>query len=112
MNDIKLQIALAYKVPRVTNFILEDIKLMKKLNQIFQRFEKYEKDIYILEVINVLKQLDNVFDLNALYPVLCVYVDIRFHSTLILLFEKINCNEKIYNIKLKELVKDDDEEEL
>lgn len=109
MNDLKLKIASSYKVSRITLFINEDIKLMKKLNQIFQRFEKYEKDIYILEIINVLKQLDNVFDLDELYPVLCIYVDIRFHSTLLLLFGKLDTNDKTYNIKLKELVPDDED---
>lgn len=110
IDDIKIKIASAYKVPRLSNFIAEDIKLMKKINQIFQRFEKYEKDIYILEVINVLKELDNVFNLDELYPVLCLYVDIRFHSTLLLLFSKLDTMEKCYSIKLKELIKDEDEE--
>jgi hypothetical protein len=109
IDDIKLKISSAYKVPRISNFINEDIKLMKKLNQIFQRFERYEKDIYILEIINVLKQLDNVFDLNQLYPILCVFVDIRFHSTLLLLFGKLDTLEKNYSLKLKELVKDEEE---
>jgi hypothetical protein len=106
--DIKLKVAQSYKVTRISSFIDGDIKLMKKLNQIFQRFEKYEKDIYILEIINVLKQLDNIFDLNKLYPVLCIYVDIRFHSTLTLLFNKLDTMEKGYNLKLKELIQDEE----
>jgi len=108
MSDTRLKIAFAYKVPRVTSFINEDIKLIKKLNQIFQRFERYEKEIYILEAMNVLKQLDNVFDLDSLYPVLCEYIDIRFHSTLILLFKKVTNLHKDDNIKLRELVIDED----
>ena len=108
MIDTKLKIAFAYKVPRVTSFINEDIKLIKKLNQIFQRFERYEKEIYILEAMNVLKQLNNVFDLDMLYPVLCEYIDIRFHSTLLLLFKKVNNLQKDDNIKLRELVQDED----
>ena len=90
MSDIRLKIALAYKIKRLSLFIDEDIKLIKRLNQVLQRLEKYDKEIYILESINILKQLDNVFDLNDLHPVLCYYVDIRFHSTVISMINKIN----------------------
>lgn len=108
MHEIKLKIALAYKVSRITKFIDSDIKIIKKLNQVFQRFERFEKEIYILEALNILRQLDNVFDLNDLYPVLCEYIDIRFHSTLILLYEKIGNLNKDDSIKLKELVIDEE----
>ena len=108
MNNTKLKIARAYKIPRVSKFIDEDIKLIKKLNQIFQRFERFEKEIYILESVNVLKQLDNVFDMYDLYPVLCEYIDIRFHSTMLLLCDKLNNFDKNDYIKLKELVIEDE----
>jgi hypothetical protein len=107
MHEIKLKIALAYKVPRVTKFIDEDIKLIKKLNMVLQRLEKYDKEIYILESLNIIKQLNNVFDLNDLYPIICYYVDIRFHTTVISIIEKINTLDKNDHKKLQELAEDE-----
>ena len=90
MTELKMKLALAYKVSRITKFIDEDIKLIKKLNQILSKLERTEKDRYILEAINILRQLNNVFDFDTLYPILCELVDIKFHSTMILLNDNMN----------------------
>lgn len=108
MNDTTLKIALAYKVPRVTKFIDEDVKLIKKLNQVLIRLERNGKEKYILECTNIIRQLDNVFSMEKLYPVLCEMIDIRFHSTLLLMHEKINGSEQFIR-KLQELADDDTE---
>ena len=108
MIDLKVKVVLAYKVPRITTFVDEDIKQMKRLNQVLQRLEKYEKDQYILESTNILKILNNVFDLNLLYPVLCEIVDIRFHTTISFLIDKINNTNPLDIKKLKELSDDED----
>lgn len=110
MADIKLKLALAYKIRRVSSFIEVDLKTIKRLNQVFQRYEKFEKEIYILESINILKQLDNVFDMNELYIILCEYVDIRFHSTMTMLLNKLDNFDIQDTIKLKELVEDEDKD--
>lgn len=107
-EDIKLKVVLSYKVPRITSFVDEDIKLIKKLNQVLQRLEKYEKEQYILEATNIIKTLDNVFNLNKLYPVICKFVDIRFHSTVLFIYEKtLNISREDIK-KLQELAEDDD----
>lgn len=108
MNELEMKIALAYKVPRITKFIEEDIKTIKRLNQILIRLEKNKKEKYILESVNVLVQLGNVFDLVLLYPVLCELIDIRFHSTILFLYDKIETNP-LYTKKLQELVTEDEE---
>lgn len=110
MADIKLKLALAHKIRRVSSFIEVDLKTIKRLNQVFQRYEKFEKEIYILESINILKQLDNVFDMNELYIILCEYVDIRFHSTMTMLLNKLDNFDIQDTIKLKELVEDEDKD--
>ena len=110
MNDqIKMKMILAYKIQRLSILVDGDIKLIKKLNQVFQRLEKYEKDQYILEATNIIKTLDNVFDLNKLYPILCQFIDIRFHSTIILIYEKMSNISKDDIKKLQELANDDSE---
>jgi hypothetical protein len=107
-EDIKLKVVHAYKVPRLTSFVDEDIKLIKKLNQVLQRLEKYDKEQYILEATNIIKTLDNVFDLNKLYPVLCKFVDLRFHSTVLFIYEKVLSLSKEDIQKLQDLAEDDD----
>lgn len=108
MNELRLKLALAYKIPRVTKFIDDDIKIIKKLNQVLVRLERKNDDRYILESINLLRQLTNVFDFNLLYPVLCELIDIRFHTTLLFLCKKLETPEQFVK-KLQELT--DDEEE-
>jgi hypothetical protein len=90
MNDLHKRIAQCYKIPRITTFINEDLKYVKKINQILVKFEKTNKNIYILELINILCILDNILDINKFYVILCELIDPRFHSTLLFLYEKLD----------------------
>ena len=99
MNDIKKRVALCYKVPRLTVFIDEDLKYVKKLNQVLVKLEKTKKEIYILESINILSILDNTLDMNKFYIILCELIDHRFHDTLLFLYERLN------DIKTKKTVR-------
>lgn len=108
--SLRYKVVLAYKVPRISNFIEEDLKQIKKLNQILQRMEKYQKDQYILEAMNVLRSLDNVFDLDKLYLVICELIDIRFHNTILFLFDKLKNMKTTDYKKLQELADNNDEE--
>ncbi len=89
MNNLKRRIALCYKIPRLSNFIDEDLKYVKKLNQVLVKLEKTNKEVYILESINILSILDNVLDMNKFYVILCELIDFRFHDTLLYLYEKL-----------------------
>jgi hypothetical protein len=108
MNELHLKIALAYKVPRITKFIEEDIKQIKKLNQVLIRLERNDKEQYILESVNILRQLENVFNLDLLYPVLCELIDIRFHTTILFLYDKLTNPSATYIRKLQELSEDEE----
>lgn len=108
MNELHLKIALAYKVPRITKFIEEDLKQIKKLNQVLIRLERNDKEQYILESVNILRQLDNVFNLDLLYPVLCELIDIRFHTTILFLYDKLANPSATYIRKLQELSEDEE----
>lgn len=96
MNNLKKRIALCYKIPRITDFIEEDLKYVKKLNQVLVKLEKTNKEIYILESINILLILDNVLDIDRFYIILCELIDSRFHDTLLFLYERL---EEIKNKK-------------
>jgi hypothetical protein len=88
---IKKRIALAYKVHRVSALIDEDIKLIKKLNITLQKLEKTNKDQYILESINILRVLTNVFDAGSLY--------FKYHATVAFLLEHLQGTETVTLIK-------------
>lgn len=103
MNDIKLKIVRAYRIPRMSSFIADDIKQIKKLNQVLQRLEKYKKEQYILEAINILRTLDNIFNMNLLFIVLYELIDIRFHNTINFLIDKLNNMQTSDYKKLQDL---------
>lgn len=109
MSELRIKIALAYKVPRITKFIDDDLKLIKKLNQILVKIERTEKEQYILEAVNILRQLDNLFDFDKLYIVLCELIEIRFHTTILFLYERLNSTSYKYIKKLQELAEDEDQ---
>ncbi|PJB18492.1 MAG: hypothetical protein CO117_07955, partial [Flavobacteriaceae bacterium CG_4_9_14_3_um_filter_33_16] len=88
-SNIEIKLALCYKVPRTTSFINKDILIFKKINSSFQKLDRTNNDIYILEIFNLLKILDNIFDMHKLYLILCEYIDIDYHNTLAFLINEI-----------------------
>ena len=89
---LERRVAQCYKTQRISAFINEDIKQIKKLNLTLQKLEKYNRDIYILETFNILKILNNIFDINKLYLVICELTDIEYHCVLGFLIEELNEN--------------------
>lgn len=47
-----------------TNSFLKDIKLLKKINTVLEKYIRTEKEIYLLECINILKILKFSFDIE------------------------------------------------
>lgn len=92
--SLNARIAHCYKVTRTTAFIEKDIATIKRINPILLKLERTNQDIYILETFNILKSLDNVFDLGKLYLVICEMVDFKFHSTIAYLIEQLESFEK------------------
>lgn len=84
------EIALAYKVPRLTSFIEDDYKLIKKIQLTLIKLEKTNKDIFILEIFNILRTLNNVFNMNKLYLIICNEIDFKYHQTIFFLIEELD----------------------
>lgn len=111
---LRKRIALAYKIPRITSLIDEDLKLIKKLNVTLGKLEKTNKDQYVLESINILRSLNNMFHFEDLYLILYEIIDIRYHTTINYLIEVIednfnNENQRAKIIKkLQDLTLDDE----
>lgn len=90
MNEIKKQLIPHYKRGFITSEMVEnDIKLIRKLNMLFGKLEKSEKDIYVLEIINVIKTLNNVFKLENINMVIYQCVEIKYHDTLDYVIKKV-----------------------
>ncbi len=53
-----------YKIFRTTNSIDDDLKPLKKINNLISKYRKTEKDIYRGEIISILKYNENIFNIN------------------------------------------------
>lgn len=83
MNDLRRKVAPYYRQKFVTTSMMDnDIKLMKKLNTLFGKLERSDKEVYVQEIINVIKTLNNVFQLEKVLVVLYECVDIKYHKTM------------------------------
>ena len=90
MLDLIQQLAPHYKSKFITTETVEnDIKLIKKLNMLFGKLEKTKKDIYVLEIINVIKTINNVLKLDKILIVIYNCVDIKYHNTLDYVIKKV-----------------------
>ena len=83
MNEIRRKVAPYYKAKFVTTPMMDDdIKLMKKLNTLFGKLERSDKEVYVQEIINVVKILNNTFFLAKILVALYECVDIKYHKTM------------------------------
>ena len=83
MNELRRKVAPYYKGKFVTTAMMDDdIKLMKKLNTLFGKLERSDKEVYVQEIINVIKILGNTFFLEHILIPLYECVDIKYHKTL------------------------------
>lgn len=60
MTNLKQELFKHYKVFRTTDLIEDDIKSIKKINNLITKFKNTEKDKYKLEIINILKMIQNM----------------------------------------------------
>lgn len=90
MNKTKARLAPYYRGKFMTSeMIEEDIKLIKKINFLFSKIEKHEKEEHVQEIINIIKILDNTFYLKKIMDVIYEIVDVKYHSTLDVLVNSI-----------------------
>jgi len=83
MNELKFELSKHYRKGFFTSETIEnDIKLIKKLNMLFGKLEKSEKEIYVQEIINVIKILNNVIKIENILVIIYNNVDIRYHDLL------------------------------
>ncbi len=90
MTDLIKQLAPHYRQNFVmTESVESDIKLIKKINMLFGKLEKTKRDVYVLEIINVIKIINNVLYLDKIILVIYNCVDTKYHSTLDYIIDKV-----------------------
>jgi len=85
MIDITKQhidFARAYICYRTTPMIDIDVKQFKKINTLLGKLERTEKDSYALEIINIIRTLSNVMDLNLIILAMYELIDFKYHPTM------------------------------
>ena len=100
-------IALAYKVKRLSSFIEEDYKIIKRIYTLLKKLEKSNKEIYIMEIVNLLRVLDNLFDMNKIFLVMCSEIDFKYHSTISFIIENLDSFDDYLIIQKFKEVSDD-----
>lgn len=60
MADLRRDVFRHYKVFRTTSMVDEDMKSMRKINNLIKKFTNTGKDKYQYEAINILKMISNL----------------------------------------------------
>ena len=66
---------------------------------VLQKLERNQKEIHLLETLNLLRSLSNIFDLNKLFLIICEFSEIRFHNTIAFLIDNIEKSQNHEIIK-------------
>lgn len=70
-----------YKLSFITTIrVEEDLKLVKKMNTLFNKLEKTGKDQYVHEIVNILIILNNSIHIDRIISVFYDVVDLKFHN--------------------------------
>lgn len=93
IEQAKLKIALCYRGYRTTQSLEEEMKAIKRLNVVFAKLEKTNKDIHAHEIVNILKTMNNRLNVGGIRLLLYEMVDFKYHSTIDYVLDTINTGE-------------------
>jgi hypothetical protein len=102
ITNLHKRLAPYYKVFRTTLMIDDDIKLLKKINVVLAKLERTNNDVYFLEVINIMKTLDNVLTLKYIQDIFIEIIDLKYQQFVLTLINDINkvTADKLRTIKV------------
>jgi uncharacterized membrane protein YjdF len=92
----------------MTPMIDDDIKLIKKLNVIFGKLEKTGKDVYFLEVINIMKTLNNVLKIKDMQEIFLELVNLNYQQVVLYMIHNV---DKINAQTLRSFVEEPEDED-
>ena len=90
ISNIERRIAPYYKVHRTTPMIGDDLKLVKKLNAVFIKLEKSDKEVYLLEAVNIVKTLNNVLKIGEMQEIFLELVNMKFRQSVLFLLRNVD----------------------
>lgn len=64
MNKFKKKLFSYYKIYRTSKLIVDDLKIFKKINNLSLKYLKTEKLRYKLEIINIIRIMHNLFNVD------------------------------------------------
>jgi hypothetical protein len=72
-----------YKLPFCTSGMIErDLKQIRKINTLFRKLEKTDKETYAHEIINILKTLNNIMYVERVLGIFYRSIEPKYHATL------------------------------
>lgn len=82
IEQAKQRIAYCYRGFRTTVSLEEELKAIKRLNVVFVKLEKTDKDIHAHEIVNILKTMNNRLDVGGIRLLLYEMTDMKYHTTI------------------------------
>jgi hypothetical protein len=88
-DQIKIQLLQSYRGFGTSLSLDNEVKNLKRLNVIFGKLEKTEKDCYAKEIIGMLKTINNRMNIAKLRLLLYEVLEHKYHSTADYIIESI-----------------------
>lgn len=98
--DNETLLAHTYKEFMMTPILEQDIKLIKKINNLMSKFNSTEKSSYIFEIINILSTMKNSLQMYDAKTFIVALIDNEYKNTIELIIDNL---DNINIQKLREL---------
>lgn len=95
LTKLHKELSKHYKVFKVTSAIDEDLKLIKKINILFEKLSKSNDPTGYLGIINIFTILGNNLKIEEMQEIFLELIDFKYHqATLYLIHNYKNTNTK------------------
>lgn len=76
-------LAMNYKLPFCTSGMVDqDLKQIRKINTLFRKLEKTDRESYAHEIVNIIKVLNNNLYVERILPAFYRSIEAKYHDTL------------------------------
>lgn len=79
-----------YRSFYMTRLLESDIKSLKRINNIYSKYIKTQKTSYMVEIVNILRSLNNNMDVSEAKYTLLQYIDDQYKSSIIVLIDNLD----------------------
>lgn len=85
-----------------------DIRNVKKINTLLGKLERTSRDSYAMEIINTIRALSNVLELNQVILAFYELIDFKYHPTMEYILLRI---EKVDSVAVRKAFEVEDTED-